>query len=117
MRGILYPQARSSRLAGSLPTGEAAANGSPTASLSVLAQQQYGLVSLRQAVDLGLLARTLQDRVQRQGWVRVHRGVYALPGSVRSYERDIAGALLAVGPAAVACRRTAACLAGQPCGS
>jgi len=80
--------------------------------LALLAQQQHGLVSLRQAVALGLPARTMQDRVQRQGWVRVHRGVYALPGSVRSYERDVAGALLAAGPSAVACRGTATFLVG-----
>lgn len=80
--------------------------------LAKVAGRQLGLVSLGQAAGLGLSERTVQWHAGRYGWMHLHAGVYALPGSVRSYERDALAALLAVGPRAAISHWTAASLAG-----
>lgn len=84
----------------------------PWVALADLARRQRGLVTLRQARALGLDERTVQRHVLRYGWERTHRGTYALPGSARSFERDVAAALLTAGPRAAASHGTAATLLG-----
>lgn len=63
-----------------------------------LAYEQHGVFSLSQAIALGLAARTLRDRIEAQGWERLHNGVYLLPGAVPTYEQATMAALLAVRP-------------------
>lgn len=80
--------------------------------LARLGSRQHGLVALGQALDLGVNPRTLRRHAASRGWTRVHRGVWALPGNPRTYERDVAAALLAAGPRSVASHQTAARLLG-----
>ncbi len=84
----------------------------PWAALAEVSRGQRGLVTLRQAVGLGLDERTVQRHVLRYGWERVHRGVYAHPGSSRTFDRDVAAALLAAGPRSAASHATAAAILG-----
>lgn len=77
-----------------------------------LAQSQYGLVAVSQAVALGVTARRLQREAERRGAQRLQRGVYALPGGARSYERDLMAALLAAGPRSALSHSAAAAVIG-----
>ncbi|MPZ86728.1 MAG: hypothetical protein GEU81_01410 [Nitriliruptorales bacterium] len=70
--------------------------------LAKRASRQQGLVTLHQAVALGLPARTVQDHARRLGWTRIHRGVYALPGSLPTFDQQVMAALLACGPRSAA---------------
>ncbi|MDP8969212.1 MAG: type IV toxin-antitoxin system AbiEi family antitoxin domain-containing protein [Actinomycetota bacterium] len=76
--------------------------------LSELGRRQFGAVALGQAVALGLSPRTLQRRVEAAGWQRLHRSVYALPGSTASYERSAMAAVLAIPTPALVAARSAA---------
>lgn len=84
----------------------------PWGALADLARRQRGVVTLGQARSLGLDERTVQRHVLRYGWERTHRGTYALPGSTRSYERDVTAALLTAGRRSAASHSTAATLLG-----
>lgn len=84
----------------------------PWKRLTHRARSQHGLVTLAQAVELGLDARTVQRHAQRAGWERPQRGVYALPGSTRTYQRDVMAMLLAAGERSAASHEVAASLAG-----
>lgn len=77
-----------------------------------LAARQHGVVTVEQAVGLGLSRSTFQRLAQREGWRRIHRGVYLLPGVERTVLQDCQAALLAAGPDSVLCRRTAGSLHG-----
>lgn len=48
--------------------------------LARIARGQAGVITTRQAMACGISARTLQRRSAREGWVRLARGVYLLPG-------------------------------------
>lgn len=78
-----------------------------------VARRHHHVVSVGQAVACGLDPATLWRRATREGWERLYPGVFALPGSVATYERQTSGALLAVGGKVAACRRTAAYLWGM----
>ena len=51
-----------------------------TADVLALVARQDGLITDAQALDLGLTARTLRRRVQREGWARVAPGVLLVGG-------------------------------------
>ena len=76
--------------------------------LADLARRQHGVVHVRQAEALGIPTRTVNAQVQRSGWSRPQRGVLALPGTERTYARDVSAALLVAGTRALAARWTAA---------
>lgn len=80
--------------------------------LARLGARQHAVVTLGQAVGLGLDPRTVRRHAATRGWTRMHPGVWALPGSPRIYERDVAAALLAAGPRSVASQHTASRLLG-----
>lgn len=80
--------------------------------LMLLGTQQHGVVSLEQALASGVSRSTLQRLAAREGWRRLQRGVYLLPGADRGLRQECQGALLAAGEHAVLCRRTAAHLYG-----
>lgn len=73
---------------------------------------QHGVVTLSDAEACGVSRSTFLHRVEREGWRRLHPGVWALPGGVDSPMRDSAAALAAAGPHALLARRSAAWLWG-----
>lgn len=78
-----------------------------TGRIVALAQRQHGVVHLSQAITCNVSARSVQ-RLVADGWERLHRGVYALPGSLPTDQRAGAAALLAVGDHAALASWTAA---------
>ncbi len=77
-----------------------------------LAAVQHGLVTTRQAAELGFTADMLRTAVMR-GWLRpVRRGVYAVAGIPASDCQPIMAAVLAAGPKAAASHRSAAVIHG-----
>lgn len=67
---------------------------------------------LDQSIAGGVSARGVQRRVATGRWEAVHRGVYRIGGSPRSWHQDLLAACLAAGPGAVASHRAAAALWG-----
>ncbi|MGH8885015.1 MAG: type IV toxin-antitoxin system AbiEi family antitoxin domain-containing protein [Egibacteraceae bacterium] len=83
------------------------------AKLATVARRHHYVVSGVQAAACGLDPATLWRRATSERWERLHPGVYALPGSAATHERQISAALLAVGGKVAACRQTAAYLWGM----
>jgi len=77
-----------------------------------LAASQGGVISVDQAIQAGLARSTMRGIVRRQGWRRLHRGVYLLPGAEWGFRQECQAALLAAGPKSVLCRRTVAHIFG-----
>jgi hypothetical protein len=80
------------------------------AELMAVARRHHHVVSVDQAVACGLNPTTLWRRATAESWERLYPGVFALPGSTATHDRQISGALLAVGGKVAACRQTAAYL-------
>ena len=80
----------------------------PDQLIARLAERQHGVFTFDQALSCGFTPRMVQARVEIGRWVRVHKGVYRLAGSVRTFEQRTMARVLACGPGAVAFRRTAA---------
>jgi very-short-patch-repair endonuclease len=78
--------------------------------IAAIAGEQYGVVSRRQLLDVGLGPGAVHSRVRRLGLHPLHRGVYAVghPALV-PLAREMA-ALLAYGPGAVISHRSAGAL-------
>jgi predicted transcriptional regulator of viral defense system len=83
------------------------------AKLIAVARLHHHVVTVDQAVACGLAPATLWRRAAAEGWERLYPGVFALPGSTVTHERQTSGALLAVGGKVAACRQTAAYLWGM----
>ncbi|HZO35837.1 MAG TPA: type IV toxin-antitoxin system AbiEi family antitoxin domain-containing protein [Solirubrobacteraceae bacterium] len=77
-----------------------------------LAQRQWGVVTARQLIGLGLSRGSIEHRVRIGRLVRLHRGVYAVGHSVLRTEGRWAAAVLACGPGAVLSHVSAASLWG-----
>jgi hypothetical protein len=75
-------------------------------------KRHHQVVSIDQAVSCGLDPTTLRRRARTERWQRLHPGVFALPGSSFTHERQTSAALLAIGGKVAACRHTAAYLWG-----
>ena len=75
-----------------------------------LAARQYGVVSRKQAIALGLSPFAISRRVMAGKLREVLPGVYAIPGVPRSYCQRLMAAILWAGEGAVACHRAAASL-------
>lgn len=84
----------------------------PDQLIARLAERQHGVFTFDQALSCGFSASAIQRRVASGRWVRVHKGVYRLAGSVRTFEQRTMAAVLACGGGAVAFRRTAGALFG-----
>jgi very-short-patch-repair endonuclease len=80
--------------------------------LNRLAAGQYSLAHRKQALDLGMTARQIDERVASGLLVAEHRGVYRVAAAPRSPEQAILAACLAAGDAAVASHRSAGVLWG-----
>jgi predicted transcriptional regulator of viral defense system len=72
-----------------------------------LAARQHGVVSRRQLILLGVGPRTVEERVKRGAWHRVHVGVYAVGHSGLNEEGRWMAAVLACGCEAVLSHRSA----------
>jgi very-short-patch-repair endonuclease len=82
------------------------------AAFAALAGRQYGVVSRRQLLDLGLSSRAIGCRRERGQLHPLHRGVYAVGHRVVCREGWWIAAVLAAGPHAVLSHRSAAALWG-----
>ena len=80
--------------------------------LQRLAAAQHGLVTRRQLVDRGLAEGTIDGWARGGRLLRVHPGVFALPGSAGNEIRSVMAAVLAAGAGALASHRSAAWLWG-----
>src|SRR5437660_7487027 len=80
--------------------------------LASLAERQHGLVTRAQAREEGFSKREIESRLEAGLWETLHRGVYRLAGSPRTWEQAVMGACLAAG--AVASHRTAAAVWALP---
>lgn len=83
------------------------------AKLMAAAREHQQVVSITQAQACGLDPATLWRRASSEGWERLFPGVFALPGSAATHERQVAAALLAIGGKVAACGHTAAYLWGM----
>ena len=70
--------------------------------------KQWGVVTRAQLVALGFSVAAIEKQVTRGDLVRVHRGVYALPGVPLRDEGYWLAAVLACGPGAVLSHLSAA---------
>lgn len=77
-----------------------------------LATTQHGVITVEQAGQAGLPTTTLRRVIAREGWRRLQRGVFALPASQATFAQACQAVLLAAGPNAVLCRRSAGHLFG-----
>lgn len=66
------------------------------AAISDIAMRQYGAVSRTQCLELGLASSSLDDHARRFRWQTLHPGVYALPGTARSFAQLATAACLAI---------------------
>jgi len=76
--------------------------------IGLLAATQLGLITLGQALELGLAPRAARRRVASGEWQRVQPTVYALRGSPPSADRALLAATLSLGPFAGVSHRAAA---------
>lgn len=72
-----------------------------------LAAIQFGVVSRRQAMDLGLSKSAITRLLQSGAWVRLHSGVFRVASSRPSWYQRLQAALLLAGPDAVLSYRSA----------
>lgn len=82
---------------------------SPAVAVAELAGRQLGLVTRAQARSLGITDRAITLRLSN-GWIRLHRGVFALPGYQATWEQSVLAACLRAGAPAAASHTTAAAL-------
>jgi hypothetical protein len=78
----------------------------------VFAGQNHGLIDRPTALTLGVNDHQIGLGLAVRGWTEVHRGVYYLNVTPRTWETEIAAAVLAAGPAAAASHRAAGTLWG-----
>jgi hypothetical protein len=82
----------------------------PDQLIARIAERQHGVFTFDQALSCCFSPRMVQQRVETRRWIRVHKGVYRLAGSVRTFEQLTMARVLACGRGAVAFRRNAAAL-------
>ena len=75
---------------------------------AAITRRQYGLVTWNQAIAASLTPAMVKSRIRAGTFVRVHRGVYRLGGSPRSWRQDALAAVMWGGDEAVASHGTAA---------
>jgi hypothetical protein len=77
-----------------------------------LFRDQHGALHRAQALHVGATRGQIDSKVANGEWERLHRNVYRLAASPRSFEQRLLGACLAAGPGAVASHESAAWLWG-----
>jgi very-short-patch-repair endonuclease len=73
---------------------------------------QFGVVSRRDLVELGVTKKEIETRITRGGLHVIHRGVYAVGHRVLSFEGRVFAAVAAAGCGAAASHRTGVALWG-----
>ena len=71
-------------------------------------RRQHGIITRKQAKDLGLTDRQIDRRIANGSWIPVHRGVYRLAAVPATWESRLLAAVLATG--GIASHRCAAAL-------
>jgi predicted transcriptional regulator of viral defense system/very-short-patch-repair endonuclease len=82
------------------------------AQIALIAERQYGVVSIRRVRTLGLSESQIRRRVGDKRLRRLHRGVYAVGHSQLTAHGRWMAAVIALGPGAVLSHRDAAALWG-----
>ena len=82
--------------------------GAAVGRLATVTRRQFGLFTWNQALAAGLTPAMIKSRSRAGTFVRVHRGVYRLGGSPRSWRQDVLAAVMWGGDDAVASHATAA---------
>jgi very-short-patch-repair endonuclease len=77
-----------------------------------LAGRQYGVVSLRQLIALGLTRAAVEGRVKRGRLLPLYRGVFAVGHRALTWRSHLIAAVFASGPGALASHRAAGALHG-----
>jgi hypothetical protein len=80
------------------------------AQIATIAAAQYGVVSRRQAHEVGLTDRQIRWRLEKGRWERLARHTFRIAGTPVSWRQRLIAACLAAGPAAAASHRSAAAL-------
>lgn len=73
-----------------------------------LMKRQLSLVTLEQALRVGMTPGQVRNRTDAGAWVRLHAGVFAAAGSPATPSRSLLAASLAAGPGAAASHLSAA---------
>lgn len=81
---------------------------------SRVAAERHGVITLEQALEVGLTQDQVDVRVRSGRWQRLHLGVYALAGAPRTWEQRVVAAVLRAGVGAVASHLCAAALHAYP---
>lgn len=84
----------------------------PDARLFRIAERQFGVFSLPQALTAGMSQHNVLYRVRTGRWTRLYRGVYQVAGAPTSREARLCAAILAAGRGACASHGTAAAVIG-----
>lgn len=79
-----------------------------------LGRAQYGLISARQARQLGFTRAAIQHRLRSGTWETIRSGVYRIAGVPESWHQQVLSAVLATGELALASHLTAARLWSVP---
>jgi hypothetical protein len=77
-----------------------------------LMRTQFGLVTRSQALQCGLTARQVDQRLVNTDWIRLHRSVFGASTAPPTAERALLAATLAAGPESAASHLSAAWLLG-----
>src|SRR5947209_19770426 len=72
------------------------------------AARQHGVLTFRQAAELGVTSRQREVRIRTGRWDLRHPGVYAIAGVPRSWRCDLLAACWSASGLAVASHRSAA---------
>jgi len=80
--------------------------------IAKVAARQLGLITRGQAELTGATRSMIQHRIKRRRWEPVHRGVFRVNGSPRSFDQKVLAACLAGGDEAVASHWTASSIWG-----
>src|SRR5689334_5720197 len=76
--------------------------GAMSTDLIRLARRQHGLVSVTQLRAMGVTHRQIRNRIEREHWAPIRRGVYVVGGAPPTKPQAICAVVLAAGPTAVA---------------
>jgi len=85
---------------------------SPDRLLAKVAREQHGLFTRVQALAVGIRDRTIDSRVSRGTYERIHPEVFGFPGATVTWHRSVLAAVFSVGSPGAASHRTAAFLWG-----
>lgn len=80
--------------------------------LAWVAARQHGVVTVAQAAEVGITRDAMARRARDQRWIRMHPGVYVMPGHPDTHERPLMAGLLFLGRGAVLGVRSAGHLWG-----